>query len=90
MPRKITEQSIIKESRAVLNLLESGKAPEASSRIAAFNKQIAAESDDIDLDVTALWQQVEIASVNLSNQRYLEEVKDELNRLAYMWLRPVS
>jgi hypothetical protein len=53
-------------------------------RIAATDSELARrDKTPLSADVQALWIQVGIAANNLSNAGYLDDVKNELNRVTF-------
>jgi hypothetical protein len=81
---RLDDKQLIAGARDVLLLLEDGKQEEAMQKIAMIDAALARDnSPRLTTDVIALWEQVEIAVNNLSNPRYFEEVKEELNRVAF-------
>jgi hypothetical protein len=76
----ITESQILAKARDVLLLLDQGEPERAMQNMKAVNDEdLAAFSPD----VRALWIQVGIAASNPSDAAYLENVKDELNRITF-------
>lgn len=52
--------------------------------MATINAELAKpNSASFSTDIIALWNQVEIAANNLSNPRYFEDVKEELNKVTF-------
>jgi hypothetical protein len=81
---QLDEKQLIAEAREVLLLLEGGKKKEAFQKTATINAKLAKRnSPSFSTDIIALWNQVEIAANNLSNPRYFEDVKEELNRVTF-------
>ena len=80
------EQRIIAEARDILLLLERGDTTKAATRITQFDAELTGYPvSRFSRDVVALWEQVGIAANNMSNPRYFEDVKDELNRVTFAY-----
>jgi hypothetical protein len=57
----------------------------ADENISKVNAQLETTRVNLDPDVLAVWNQIEIARNNPFNQRYFEDVKEELNPVIFRY-----
>ncbi len=85
MSTPIDEKRLLRECRAVLLLLENGEKDAADGLIAEVDELLRQQPRvPLHRDLRALWTDVGIASSNPESPRFLDEARDELNRLAYI------
>ena len=81
---QLDEKQLIAAAREILLLLEGGKEKEAFQKMTTINAKLTKRNSScFSTDIIALWNQVEIAANNLSNPRYFEDVKEELNKVTF-------
>lgn len=80
----MTNEQLLHEARTVLLFLEAKKELEATQLITEVDSKLEEKNAiSADIDVQALWDQVKIASSNMDNTRYFDDVKEELNRITF-------